>query len=285
MASCPNINLEEWKTLESAVGKLEAYRDYIETNGQIRTPEQVLQKLEARKNKPVEQSEFTEDPSLSELAEKTANEPQVDEAIVLDTMKRTRAGELADKMSRALGIEFEYVTPEQAVEFTKNSKNPWNGERAFFFGGKVYFLAGRLTTENVLHEFAHPFVRAIAQENTELFNNLYEQIAATEEGQSIIQEVSEMYPELELTTESELFKEEVIVKALEKHGKDKVQNIKIQGPFAQAISDFLYALKQLLRKVFGKSIKISNLNNLHSAITLKMEDKLFALESSMPIFY
>ena len=92
MASCPNINLEEWKTLESAVGKLEAYRDYIETNGQIRTPEQVLQKLEARKNKPVEQSEFTEDPSLSELAEKTANEPQVDEAIVLDTMKRTRAG-------------------------------------------------------------------------------------------------------------------------------------------------------------------------------------------------
>ena len=52
MASCPNINLEEWKTLESAVGKLEAYRDYIETNGQIRTPEQVLQKLEARKNKP-----------------------------------------------------------------------------------------------------------------------------------------------------------------------------------------------------------------------------------------
>lgn len=260
MASCPNINLEEWKTLESAVGKLEAYRDYIETNGQIRTPEQVLQKLEARKNKPVEQSEFTEDPSLSELAEKTANEPQVDEAIVLDTMKRTRAGELADKMSRALGIEFEYVTPEQAVEFTKNSKNPWNGERAFFFGGKVYFLAGRLTTENVLHEFAHPFVRAIAQENTELFNNLYEQIAATEEGQSIIQEVSEMYPELELTTESELFKEEVIVKALEKHGKDKVQNIKIQGQFAQAISDFLYALKQLLRKVFGKSIKISNLN-------------------------
>ena len=47
--TCPNVNMPEWKTLESAVGKMEAYRDYMETDGLIRTPEDVKLKLDTRK--------------------------------------------------------------------------------------------------------------------------------------------------------------------------------------------------------------------------------------------
>jgi hypothetical protein len=257
MASCPNINSQEWKTLESAVGKLEAYRDYMETNGEIRTPEEVLNKLELRKAPIKEPSQFSSDPSIEEIADAIANE---NPGVSLDSLKRTRGMELADKMSKALGVDYEVLTPDQAREITKDAVNPWNGEPAFFFGGKVYLMAGRITTDNVFHEFSHPLVRTIAKENTELFNNLYNEVIQTEEGKAILDEVRSMYPELELTEDNELFKEEVIVKALTKHGKDKVQNIKPQSKFQKVISNILYALKQLLRKVFGQSIKISKLN-------------------------
>ena len=49
MSSCPNRNLPEWIALEDAVGRFEAYRDFLETGGEIRTPEEVKQKLEERR--------------------------------------------------------------------------------------------------------------------------------------------------------------------------------------------------------------------------------------------
>jgi len=41
---CPNKNLKEWKDLVNVVGEHEAYRDFMEYNGEIRTPEEVLAK-------------------------------------------------------------------------------------------------------------------------------------------------------------------------------------------------------------------------------------------------
>ena len=49
MATCPNKASNEWKTLANEVGELEAYRDYLETKGEIRTSEEVKRKLEKRK--------------------------------------------------------------------------------------------------------------------------------------------------------------------------------------------------------------------------------------------
>jgi hypothetical protein len=45
MLSCPNKNSPEWIALEKAVGPFEAYRDYMEYNGEIRSPELVLEKI------------------------------------------------------------------------------------------------------------------------------------------------------------------------------------------------------------------------------------------------
>jgi hypothetical protein len=42
---CPNKNLPEWKQLVESVGEFEAYRDFFEYGGLIRTPEQVKLKL------------------------------------------------------------------------------------------------------------------------------------------------------------------------------------------------------------------------------------------------
>lgn len=268
MASCPNKTfktdptqeMSDWAMLEDKVGKLEAYRDYMETDGQIRDPQVVADKIKLREETPHTPSNFGNNPTLWEITEKTSNTNSTGNAITLDQLKANRAIEIADKMSRALGVDYEVLTPQQAREITKASINPWTGEAAFFFGGKVYLLEGTLTTENVLHEFSHPLVRALSKENTELFNNLYDEVSQTEEGQKIISEVRKMYPELDIESADDLFKEEVIVKALTEQGKNQANNVKTKGKFAKAISNILYQLKQMLRKVFGKSIKISKLN-------------------------
>jgi len=270
MSSCPNKSFKtdsnqeksDWALLEEGVGYFEAMRDYLETGGEIRTPEQVKDKLAMRKEVPgsamspestIPSGEFT----LADIANDQLKQTE-DFGINTDQLKSTRAIELANKMSAALGIQYELVTAQQAALITQNAKNPWNGEGAFFVGGKVYFIQEKMTSDMVLHEFAHPLVRVISKENPALFDKLYNDIANTTEGQEVIQAVTDHYKALE--PGSAYFKEEVIVKVLEKHGAQKLSKEKVQGPFAKAIAEFLFAIKQLLRKRFGKHIKISKLS-------------------------
>lgn len=258
MSSCPNINLAEWKALESAVGKFEAYRDYLETGGEIRTPGEVEYKMAARDVTEQMRSSLGESPSFAEMYQEINAEKQARFGMKLSQLKNGRANELANKLSLALGIDYGSVTAEEAMLLTKNSKNPWSGEAAFFVGGKVYFLQDRMSSDMVLHEFSHPLVRAISKENPELFNSLYEGIVATEAGKSIYNDVKENYTALE--ADSDLFKEEVIVKALEKAASQKLSEEKLDTGFRNAVNEILFNFKQWLRRIFGKGIKISKLD-------------------------
>ena len=256
MSVCPNVNTIEWKALEKAVGKFEAYRDFLETGGLIRTPEEVKVKIELRESESVS-DRFTNNPSFAEMYEVMAQDhPLI--GINLDQLKNSRAVELANKMSQALKVPYEGISEEQAKEITKSAVNPWNGESAFFYGETVYFLQNRMTSDMVFHEFSHPLVRAISRENPELFESLYSQVENTSEGKSIIDNVKENYEDLD--PESNNFKEEVIVRAISQAGINQINNTETKSSFGKAISEIMYQFKQLLRKIFGKSIKISKLS-------------------------
>lgn len=259
MSSCPNKNLKEWKDLEAAVGKIEAYRDYLETDGEIRTPQEVELKLSMRETEDMLRGgSFSSNPSFAELEASMVQEDQVDSGVQLAQLKNGRAIELANKMSLALGIAFEAVTEEEAARITKDAENPWSGEAAFFVKGKVFFVGNRMTSDMVLHEFSHPLIRAISKENPALFNSLYDEVINTEEGRSIYNEVKENYKAL--TPGTDMFKEEVVVKALEKASSQKLLEEKLETGFAKAIKEILFNLKQMLRKIFGKTIQISKLD-------------------------
>jgi len=191
----------------------------------------------------------------------------------------TRAREIASKLSEQLGVDFSMVTPEEAKELTKNAKNPWSGEPAFFIGGKVYFVADSLTTNIALHEFSHPLVRSIAKENKALFDNLYKGLKETSEGRELIQEVLRLYPEL---NESDpLFKEEVIVRAIEKQGAGL---FKTSTGFAKVINDILYAIKQMLRRIFGQKADVSKLNpntTLEQLTTMLVSGNKFVINTEV----
>ena len=166
MSSCPNKSFKtdvnqkksDWDLLVEEVGEFEAYRDYMETDGEIRSSEAVKNKLEMRKGVPgsvmypksnIPAGEFT----LADVASDQLGETD-NLGINIDQLKSTRAIELANKMSAALNVKYEIVTAEQAAIITQNAKNPWSGEAAFFVGGKVYFIQDKMSSDMVFHEFA-----------------------------------------------------------------------------------------------------------------------------------
>ena len=254
--SCPNKNLKEWKTLVDSVGEFEAYRDYLNTGGLIRTPQEVASTIEERnplKQKPT--NKFSEDPTLAEIFEGIYDEETLD--LTQDEFDRGRALETANKMSEALGVDYELISPEEAVVI---SDNKWTDEGAFFYKGKVYFLRDRLSSSMVFHEMSHPFVRAISKQNPELFEKLYNDLMNTTEGRSIEEYVRNKYPEYDVA--SDIFKEEIIVRALTESAMKTQEQEQPSTGFKKFIKELMFQIKQFARKIFGREISISKLSPL-----------------------
>ena len=161
---------------------------------------------------------------------------------------------LATELASNFGIEYSIINPTDAKTLTRDSKNPWTGEAAFFFNGKVYLLEGRFTADDILHEYSHPLVASIYIQNKPLFDKLYTDLAATVEGESIINEVTNLYPDLEST--SPQFVQEVLVRALTANNSLE----ETSKTFADFINKLLFAFKQMLRKAFGTEVKIEKLS-------------------------
>lgn len=163
----------------------------------------------------------------------------------------------ADVLKEQIGLDYEFISPAQAVELTKDTQNPWNGQKSFFLGSKVYFLEGTLTPDDVLHEFVHPVMRGIAKQNRSLFNALFDKLKITEEGRQIIDEVVQLYPNL--TQAADDFKEEVLVRALAKIQDVNSKGLESSSTFQKFLEDLLFAIRQFFRKHFGSKIKVENL--------------------------
>ncbi len=172
-----------------------------------------------------------------------------------------RANEIAKKLLEALtdhsGVDYLFVSPEEARSLTEGSNSPWKGEKAFFAADTIYLVGDHLTTKTVFHEFSHPLMRTLWMKNKAVFDRLYDNLSATEEGREIISETSELYPEF--PQESNLFKEEVLVRALTKKAENLFNN-KVSPKFDSVIDKILYHIKQLLRRVFKAPIKPEKLD-------------------------
>lgn len=183
-----------------------------------------------------------------------------------DGIRTARANEiatkLADKLSESLGVEYSMVSREQAESLLADSETPYAGQSAFFFGGKSYFVNDRIGTEDVLHEFAHPLVRSIFQQNPQLFENLYNSVVASAENKGLTEAINKLYPKF--TPDSPYYKEEVIVHALEVAAQQEISGQPASKNFKDFLKNMFYALKQLLRKVFGKI----NIDKLSPTTTL-----------------
>jgi hypothetical protein len=168
----------------------------------------------------------------------------------------------------------QFISANEAMSITRNAKNPYNGQPAFFYNGVVYFVDGQIDFKTALHEVSHPFVKSIRYQNETLFNELYDTIATSELGKQVIAQALADY-NANLNTAAERteeinddVREEVIVRflteALEQivseEGLGTTGSVKEQTLIQKIIQKIMFALKKMFRQVFGRTLKIEKLS-------------------------
>lgn len=186
------------------------------------------------------------------------NPQVVNEAQQKTTIGNKILNEIVDRLSQNLGVKAIFITEKDAEAMLKEAGLPYDGEAGFFYNGQVYLVIERATTETAFHEFAHPFLRALSQNNPELFDKLYEELASTDEGRAIIAFVKSNYPEL--LESSPLFREEVLAHALARKANNQEIGAQESNGFTNFIKNLIFAIRQMFRKLFSGKISIEKLN-------------------------
>lgn len=280
--SCPAGR--NWNDLVAAVGEYQAYKDFLEHNGEVRDVEDVIEKLkvtgEYTEESDVENIDAFSKDEIDNLKELAARIPGFD--AIFDPLNITAIDissssgnavldAIIDGFSQRLGIAYNMINEQEALEILSNSGTPYSGEAGFFVGGQVYFIREKLNMETAFHEFAHPFVRAIAMENPTLFSKLYKQLSETQEGAEMVEMVKEGFKTLD--PESDYFKEEVIVKALTKSALSKRSGKSLSSGFLAWLKEIFYNIRQFIRKNSGD--KRINISELSENTTLDDLSKIF----------
>ena len=180
-----------------------------------------------------------------------------------DTTKaNAQIKELVTRLQEQIPVQANFISQEEAAQLLGSR---YNGQKAFFYNGQIYFTEENLTTEMVIHEFAHPLVKAISLQNPEVFESLYLQAVGTvvevQGANGLITATVEdivkaLYPDLD--TASTAFKEEVIVWAFTEATRQRRQN-KETG-FKAFLKELIFQIRQLIRSLFGKKIDLSKLS-------------------------
>ena len=181
---------------------------------------------------------------------------------------------LLEKFNKSFNIPYKIVSEEEAIETLKNSKTPYDGSAGFYYGNTVYLLADKISESSILHEYAHPFIKALKVEYPETYEKLTSQLASTVTGQELINEIGATYPELE--GDMEKIMEEALVRALEEDALDTLQEIKSDDTaFKAFIKQLVFYLKKLLRKMkFNKPEKLSTVTTVKELADVFLKDEI-----------
>ena len=225
-------------------------------------------------NTPVYQETETQKDSQEIKPEELIVEVKVDTTSVEKARAQEIAEVIGERLAAGLKVNFSNISEEQAKTLLSARKKQYNGEAAFFYAGTVYIVGDNMNMDTVLHEFSHPLLRAIRMENPKLFDNLYALLDTTSEGRFLKQHVAKNYPELKET--DPLFKEEVLAYALQLKAANKVtKEIETEG-FESFIGKLLYAIRQILKGIFGSKTKVSEIDE--STTLEELADKLLTDE-------
>lgn len=143
------------------------------------------------------------------------------------TIDETKLSEIVEENKKnPTEVEYEKDIPDERFQKENDSEWFWNDEQrkrytinniirlltkkfnipfefdhtmnvaAKFSKGKIYLNPDRMGIDSPFHEIAHPFIEMLKSENTELYNNLIEELKNSEEGKKHIDRVATEYAEL-----------------------------------------------------------------------------------------
>jgi len=198
-----------------------------------------------------------------------------------DIHSRDLAELMAMKMANKMKVDYFNISAKEATDLLKNTAKPYNSQPAFYYAGNVYFVGENITADTVLHEFSHPLMQAIRIKNPVLFNSLYDTLASTVEGKSLIDLINKTYPELD--TESPLFKEEALVYSLQLATLNKINKQIESDGFKSFLNKLIAGLKQVLRGLFGTEVFVKNLSpstSINELAEMLLDETSFNFENA-----
>ena len=163
---------------------------------------------------------------------------------------------ILDTFKKKFNVNYQIVSPEEAAVILENAPQQYNGEEGFYYNDMVYIInkGHGIDMDTAIHEYGHPFMRALNKYNPNLFKSIVADIAMTSEGQDILNEIRQLkYKESEVP-------EELAVRALTKLAS-KNFDPKTGGLFQNAVDKLIRFLTSMLRNVFGKQdLKVGDIS-------------------------
>ena len=219
----------------------------VDTKENIELFEEYSKYLPTEISGKVEQQLTKDTKKTLELNEKKEGQHSMNTYAVLSSFV-----ELAEK----LGVEYEVVSVDKAIEITENATDKFTKETkepGFFYKGKIYLIEGRVNEHTALHELSHFVVRAIRLQNKKLFDEMFSDAIQSKEGRDILEQAQKRS---EASPDVDELKEEVLATLLKIRPKNE-QNI-----LKRVVDKLWYWIKQAIRFMFGgnKLTKVSDLN-------------------------
>ncbi|MFN9115810.1 MAG: hypothetical protein ACK5XN_37650, partial [Bacteroidota bacterium] len=190
------------------------------------------------------------------------------------------AKEIMDTFKKRLGVDYQIITDAQAQNILKDKYNPAEG--FYLHAGKVYVIEdnGTIDFETTIHEFGHPFMRALRAYNPALFANIVSEISDSKEAVDIELIIKNDYKEWfegEDVKPQHLneYLEELAVRGLTLYAKENF-NPETGKPFKEAMHKLIRFLTTMLKDLFGK--KELKLAALSPNTTLKELADIFSLK-------
>lgn len=234
MLICPNVNMPEWIALEKAVGRFEAFRDFMQHNGEIRNPQQVLDKLRTEGRAGMEGVKYSKvDPES--------------------------APELKEEVAKSLMEFLEKKFPGIKGVVINDKNKQWKGKLE---GQTPIINLAYAQMSDGFHEFAHPFLMALRKSNTKAFDSLFNDLMETPEWDEIkkraVSRVERLYPELKKGSIM-LFKEEILATAIG-YAAEK-QSVELQQSISKKLGKVIADLFKWLNDFFIEFLSVYKSTN------------------------
>lgn len=170
---------------------------------------------------------------------------------------------MAEALKAKTGVDYNFITADEARQLTEGTKIPYGGESAFYYPGKgVYFVQDRMDLNDAFHEFAHPFVSALRLNNKDLYDKIYSDIENSKDPaiHAIVDQVFKNYSDFDTKDPalSGALGDEIIVHILTDIGQGKL-SLDNRGWLQKIVDKILFYTKQLLRSIFGLQVDIQGL--------------------------
>jgi len=193
------------------------------------------------------------------------------------------AVQIMEVFKKRLGVDYQIINDTQAQNILKDKYNPAEG--FYLHGGKVYVIEdnGTIDFDTTIHEFGHPFMRALRAYNPALFTNITNEISESKEGIDLEMVIKNDYKEWfegeNVKPEHvEDYLEELAVRGLTLYAKENF-NPETGKPFQKAMDKLIRFLTTMLKDIFGrKDLKLAalspntNLKELADIFSLKQGD-------------